>query len=167
MKDRKAIEKQTERISVLIRLNEFTKNIVESGYKEWDYNSQQEFYTTAVKELVDKHLNQFSKDNDDEFSKLDSFDLSSLNTKIEQLSSQVRSLREMCDHNFKVQSILMSYVVMLSAGYLTFVNRDELISPVKNIVKKEFDNIEDTTIEQLLINLLENKYDGFKNSSHH
>ena len=73
----------------------------------------------------------------------------------------------MCDHNFKVQSILMSYVVMLSAGYLTFVNRDELISPVKNIVKQEFDNIENTTIEQLLINLLENKYDGFKNSSHH
>ena len=61
----------------------------------------------------------------------------------------------------------MSYVVMLSAGYLTFVNRDELISPVKNIVKKEFDNIEDTTIDHILINLLENKYDGFKNSSHH
>ncbi len=56
---------------------------------------------------------------------------------------------------------------MLSAGYLTFVNRDELISPVKNIVKKEFDNIEDTTIDHILINLLENKYDGFKNSSHH
>ena len=121
----------------------------------------------SVDECYNELTGQFSKDNDDEFSKLDSFGLSSLNTKIEQLSSQVRSLREMCDHNFKVQSILMSYVVMLSAGYLTFVNRDELISPVKNTVKKEFDNIEDTTIDQILINLLENKYDGFKNSSHH
>ena len=167
MKDRKAIEKQTERISVLIRLNEFTKNIVESGYKEWDYNSQQEFYTTAVKELVDKHLNQFSKNNDDELSMLDSLDLSSLQIKVEQLSSQVRSLSEMCDHNFKVQSILMSYVAMSSAGYLTFMNREELISPIRGLVKNEFDNIEETNIDQLFMNLLDKKYDGFKNSCHH
>ena len=167
MKARKAIEKQTERISVLIRLNEFTKNIVESGYKEWDYNSQQEFYTTAVKELVDKHLNQFSKENNSEFSGLDNIDITSLKIKIEQLNVQVRYMSEMCERNFKIQSILMTYVGMLSAGYLTFVNRDELISPVKNIIKQEFDNIEDTTIEQLLMKLLDKKYDGFKNSSHH
>ena len=167
MKDRKPVEKQTDRVSVLIRLNEFTKNIVESGYKEWDYNSQQEFYTTAVKDLVDKHLNQFTKGNDDEVSELNSFNTTNLETNIKFINEQIRSLNELNERNFKIIAILLSYVAMSSAGYLTFMNREELISPIKGLVKNEFDNIEDTNIDQLFMNLLDKKYDGFKNSSHH
>jgi len=167
MKDRKPVEKQNDRISVLIRLNEFTKNIVESGYKEWEYNSQQEFYTTAVKDLVDKHLNQFTRGYDDEVSEVNSFNTTNLETNIKFLNEQIRSLNELNERNFKIIAILLSYVAMSSAGYLTFMNREELILPIKGLVKNEFDNIEDTNIDQLFMNLLDKKYDGFKNSSHH
>lgn len=167
MKDRKPVEKQTDRVSVLIRLNEFTKSIVESGYKEWEYNSQQEFYTTAVKDLVDKHLNQFTRGNDDEVSEFNSFNTTNLETNIKFLNEQIRSLNELNERNFKIIAILLSYVAMSSAGYLTFMNREELILPIKGLVKNEFDNIEDTNIDQLFMNLLDKKYDGFKNSSHH
>ena len=167
MKDRKPVEKQNDRISVLIRLNEFTKNIVESGYKEWEYNSQQEFYTTAVKDLVDKHLNQFTRGYDDEVSEVNSFNTTNVETNIKFLNEQIRSLNELNERNFKIIAILLSYVAMSSAGYLTFMNREELILPIKGLVKNEFNNIEDTNIDQLFMNLLDKKYDGFKNSSHH
>ena len=163
---RKPVEKQADRAEFLLRLNNYYMDLIKTSYKEWGYNSIQDFFVQATKDLLDKHLNQIVKPQDEDFMDIYS-DISKIESHYKDLNYRLNEIKDSNEQSIKYIGLLLSYVAMSSAGFLAFNNKDHLIRGIKEAIKTKKENINEISLNILLEEIMDRPYDGFKNSGTH
>lgn len=167
MNKKKPIEKQPDRDSVYVRINPIYTNTVDSLFSGWGYNYRNDFYVQAIKDAINRQVSgasRFKNDEDIDASQLDKVEILNALTEIRDMIVNVERSNE---QNFKLLAILSTYAVLASSGYLVFNDREKLSEDLRNTMKKKFNDIGSLDVKQMLVDLLDQKYDGFKNSVHH
>lgn len=161
------VEKQADRDSIFIRINPIYTNTVDSLYTGWGFNYRNDFYVQAIKDAIDRQVSGVSRFKSEE--DIDSFalDKAEIIKELAEVRDIIVNIDRSNEQNFKLLAILSTYAVLTSSGYLVLNDRDKLNEDLRSTMKKRFADIESLNIERMLADLLDKKYDGFKNSVHH
>ena len=167
MNDKKPVEKQAERDSVYVRINPIYTNTVDALYSGWGFNYRNDFYVQAIKDAIDRQVgnrSRFRSDDDIDESSLNELEISDTLLEMKDL---IVSMKESNEQSFKLLALLSTYAVMASSGYLVFINKERINEELKNAMKNKLNEVGTLDLKQLLTDLLDQNYDGFKNSVHH
>lgn len=167
MKERKPVEKQADRDQILLRINPVFKETVRTWYKGWGFNHQSDFYVAAVKDSIEKYLNNSSRIKDDETFDSFAYEIHELAQSISEIKSNLNLLNAVNEQNSRLLAILMTFSIRSSVGYLGSVNKEHLIGPIQDSIKLKLEKIDSLDLEQLIVELISKHHDGSQNRTSH
>ena len=90
-----------------------------------------------------------------------------INDALLEIKDLINSMKDSNEQSFRLLALLSTYAVMASSGYLVFINKEKINEELKSSMRNKFSEVNTLDLKQLLNDLLDKNYDGFKNSVPH